>query len=65
MSPCTSGVSQGFPVPLGGKFHVTMLRKLLWSVIYGVFGALAAIGARFAASRVYRLATGEDPPVKK
>ena len=42
-----------------------MLRKILWTVIYGVFGAIAAIGARFAASRVYRLATGEEPPAKK
>lgn len=42
-----------------------MLRKLLWTAIYGVFGALAAIAARFAASRVYRIATGEDPPAKK
>jgi hypothetical protein len=42
-----------------------VLRKLLWTAIYGVFGALAAIVARFAASRVYRIATGEDPPAKK
>ena len=42
-----------------------MLRKLLWTVIYGVFGAIAAIGARTAASRVYRMATGEEPPAKK
>ena len=42
-----------------------MLRKLLWTAIYGVFGAIAAIGARFAASRVYRIATGEEPPAKK
>jgi hypothetical protein len=42
-----------------------MLRKLLWTVIYGVFGAIAAIGARTAASRVYRLVTGEVPPAKK
>lgn len=48
-----------------GKFHVMMLRKLLWTVIYGLFGTLAALGARFAATRVYRLATGEEPPVKK
>ncbi len=50
---------------LGGKFHLTMLRKLLWTVIFSAFGALAAIAARAAASRVYRLATGEEPPVKK
>ena len=31
-----------------------MLRKLTWTLIYGLFGALAAIAARFAASRVYR-----------
>ena len=42
-----------------------MLRKVLWTAIYGAFGAIAAIGARFAASRVYRYATGEEPPVKK
>lgn len=42
-----------------------MLRKLLWTTIYGIFGAIAAIGARFAASRVYRLVAGEEPPVKK
>jgi hypothetical protein len=42
-----------------------MLRKLLWTGIYALFGALAAIAARFAASRVYRIATGEEPPAKK
>ena len=42
-----------------------MLRKILWTLIYGLFGAIAAIGARFAASRVYRIATGEEPPAKK
>ncbi|HET8652391.1 MAG TPA: hypothetical protein VFM13_07445 [Gaiellaceae bacterium] len=50
---------------LRGKFPPTMLRKLTWTLIYGVFGALAALGARFAASRVYRIVTGEQPPVKK
>jgi hypothetical protein len=42
-----------------------VLRKLLWTAIYGTIGAIAAIGARIVASRVYRLATGEDPPAKK
>lgn len=42
-----------------------MLRKLLWTAIYGLFGALAAIGARMAASRVYRIVAGEEPPTKK
>jgi hypothetical protein len=38
---------------------------LLWSGLYAAFGAAAAIGARSAASRVWRLATGEEPPTKK
>ena len=42
-----------------------MLRRLTWTLIYGLFGALAAIAARFAASRVYSLLTGEEPPAKK
>jgi hypothetical protein len=42
-----------------------MLRKLLWTAIYGIFGAIAAIAARMAASRVYRIVAGEEPPAKK
>jgi hypothetical protein len=42
-----------------------MLRKGLWTVLYGALGAVATIAARTAASRVWRIATGEQPPVKK
>jgi hypothetical protein len=42
-----------------------MLRKLLWTLIYGLFGAIAALGARMAASRVYRIVAGEEPPAKR
>jgi hypothetical protein len=42
-----------------------MLRKVLWSGLYAVFGALATIAARTAASKVWRIATGEQPPAKK
>ena len=42
-----------------------MLRKLTWTVIYSAFAAVAAIAARFAATRVYRVVTGEEPPAKK
>jgi hypothetical protein len=42
-----------------------MLRKLLWTGLYAGFGAAATIVARKAASSVYRLATGEEPPVKR
>jgi len=42
-----------------------VLRKLLWTAVYGVIGAAATIAARKAASRVWRLLTGEEPPTKK
>ena len=42
-----------------------MLRKLLWTGLYAGFAAGAAMVARKAASQVYRLATGEEPPVKR
>jgi hypothetical protein len=42
-----------------------MLRKLLWTAIYGTFGALATIVSRRAAAQVWRTLTGEEPPIKK
>jgi hypothetical protein len=42
-----------------------MLRKLLWSGLYAAIGAAATIGARRAASKIWRVATGEEPPTKK
>jgi hypothetical protein len=42
-----------------------MIRKLLWTGLYAGLGAVAMIGARSVASRVWRVATGEQPPVKK
>jgi hypothetical protein len=42
-----------------------MLRKVLWSAIYGLIAAAATMAARRAASQLYRLVTGEPPPVKK
>jgi hypothetical protein len=42
-----------------------MLRKLLWTAIYAGIGALATIVTRELASRIYRILTGEEPPVKK
>jgi hypothetical protein len=41
-----------------------VLRKLLWTALYGVLAAVATIAARFAATRIWRVATGEDPPKK-
>jgi hypothetical protein len=42
-----------------------MLRKALWTGLYGAIGAVATIVARRAASTVWRIATGEQPPTKK
>jgi len=42
-----------------------VLRRLLWTAVYGVIGAVAAIAARQTASRVWRILTGEEPPTKK
>ena len=42
-----------------------MLRKLLWTGLYGAVTAAAAIAARRAASGIWRIATGEKPPAKR
>ena len=43
----------------------SMLRKLLWSSLYGGLVAGAGIAARRAASKIWRIATGEEPPVRR
>jgi hypothetical protein len=43
----------------------SMLRKILWTGLYSGIGAVATLGARRAASSIWRLATGEEPPTKK
>jgi uncharacterized protein DUF4235 len=42
-----------------------MLRKLLWSGLYAGLAAGGAVVARVVATRIWRLATGEDPPDKQ
>jgi hypothetical protein len=42
-----------------------MLRKLLWSTLYGGLAAGFALAARQGASVAWRLATGESPPAKR
>jgi len=42
-----------------------MLRKLAWTALYGVLGAAATLAARRVATRIWRVATGEEPPVKQ
>ena len=42
-----------------------MIRKLAWSALYGVLAAVATMAAKRAASGIWRVATGEEPPTKK
>ena len=42
-----------------------MLRKAMWTGLYAAFGAAATVAARRAASKVWRVTTGEEPPTKK
>jgi hypothetical protein len=42
-----------------------VLRKLLWTGLYAGLGAGATLAARRTAARIWRVATGEDPPTKK
>jgi hypothetical protein len=51
----------GFGSALRGKLPFDMLRKVLWTAV----NAAAIVGARRAASRLWRIATGEEPPVKR
>jgi hypothetical protein len=46
-------------------YDTVVLRKLLWTGLYAGLGAAATVAARRTASRIWRLATGEDPPTKR
>jgi hypothetical protein len=41
-----------------------VLRKLLWTGLYGVVAAMATIVARRTAAGAWRIVTGEKPPPK-
>jgi hypothetical protein len=42
-----------------------MLRKLLWTGLYAGLAAGATMAAKRAAAGIWKVATGESPPVKK
>jgi hypothetical protein len=42
-----------------------MLRKAMWTGLYAGLGAASTMATRKLASMIWRVATGEDPPVKK
>jgi hypothetical protein len=51
-------------LPFAVRLH-PMLRKLMWTGLYGTLAAAATMAARRAASKIWRVTTGEEPPVKK
>jgi hypothetical protein len=61
MQELVSNVSQEV---LRGRV-ASMLRKLLWTGLYGALAAAATMAARRTASKIWRVTTGEEPPVKK
>ena len=42
-----------------------VLRKVMWIALHGVIGAVATMASRRAASRIWRILTGEVPPAKR
>jgi hypothetical protein len=42
-----------------------VLKMLLWNILTAVVSAAAALAAKQAADRIWRLSTGEPPPKKK
>ena len=42
-----------------------MLRKLLWTGLYGSLAAVATLAAKRTATKIWQVTTGEEPPVKK
>jgi hypothetical protein len=42
-----------------------VLRKFLWTALYAVLGAAATLVARKTAARIWRVATGEEPPTRR
>jgi len=42
-----------------------MLRRTLWTGLFAAFGAAATLGARKVASGLWRVTTGEEPPIRK
>jgi len=51
-------------MPLRGTLR-PMLRRLIWTGLYGSLAAAATLAARKTATKIWRVATGEEPPVKR
>jgi hypothetical protein len=42
-----------------------MLRKMMWTGLYAGLGAASAMASRRLASKIWRMTTGEEPPVRR
>ncbi len=42
-----------------------MLRRVLWTTLYGALGTGATLAARRLATKIWHIATGEKPPIKR
>jgi hypothetical protein len=42
-----------------------MLRRLIWTGLYASLAAAATLAARRTATKIWHIATGEEPPVKR
>ena len=42
-----------------------MLRRLVWTGLYASLAAVATLAARKTATKIWRVATGEEPPAKR
>jgi hypothetical protein len=42
-----------------------MLRRLIWTGLYASLAAAATLAARKTATKIWRVATGEEPPVRR
>ena len=47
------------------RYASRVLRKFLWTALYAVLGAAATLVARKTAARIWRVATGEEPPTRR
>ena len=50
---------------LRGTLAPVVLRKLMWTGLYASLAAAATLVARKTATKIWQVATGEEPPVKK
>jgi uncharacterized membrane protein len=47
------------------RYASSNARKLIWTGLYASLAAAATLAARKTATKIWRVATGEEPPVRK